>query len=287
MKLQTINNQSIDEILSILEIKKSDLKHYSEKFVPYLILDGHRTSCISNNEVENYKNGIHFFLRFTKIMKSLNFCNLATLVHSNRNIKVQGRIQAVEEAAKDCINSNLNFINSLNFKFYGDIEGYKDLGFNDFYELIERISTNLVKTSNFTNHILVNYSEDWAVKNLEKFNGLPEISTVIRFTKGHISGLWIPLRMQNSSFIYCQVPSVSDFWSDNGILALLLISFKNWLDTKNFIGHKVYNENERHDIHLNRDVNLNMSKVNLRINSPCRIRIITFNPQGPIIYEIN
>jgi hypothetical protein len=118
-----------------------------------------------------------------------------------------------------------------------------------------------------------------------KLARLPEISTVIRFTKGFVSGGWIPLKMQRATFIYSQIPSSSEFWSDEGILALLLISLKNWITTKDYIGSKSYNKKEKELIHRKRDIDLSYRTIKLNIDSPQSNRLVSFDIEGPVIYE--
>lgn len=280
-----LSNPNFKEIINILEISEDDIRKYSNMFVPYLYLDGHRSSCIGENEIAQYKSGFNFFLRFTEILRLLGFNQLVSMVHTHRNFQVGGRIESVKIATQESIVSNIEEFNNSNINFYGDLELYKENGFNDFYKHLKSMVHNS-SDSLFNHHVLINYSEKWALENLSKINQMPEISTVIRFTKGHVSGGWLPLKMQKSTFMYSQISSISEFWSDEGILALILIAFKNWLKMKDFIGQKSYNEDEKENIHKVRDIDLRFRKETLSVNSPNPNRILAFDSAGPIEYEI-
>lgn len=285
MTQYNLNNSKLKEIINLLEINEEDLDRYSNSFVPYLYLDGHRSSCIGENEIDRYKSGFNYFIRFTEILISLGFKQLVSMVHTHRNLQVSGRIEAIKIATQESVISKIDQLNNCNISFYGDLELYKEIGYDDFYEFLTATSRNSSNCS-FHHHILINYSEKWALDNLSSFNQMPNISSAIRFTKGHLSGGWIPLKMQRSTVIYSQIPSVSEFWSDDGILALILITFKNWLSMKNFIGQKSYEGDEKLEIHKARDIDLNFNKLKLVLNPPTPNRIIAFDSTGPIEYEI-
>ncbi len=285
MVFNTDSNIDTDKIFDSLKINEADIKRYSNIFVPYLYLDGHRTSCIGDNVIDQYKSGFEFFIRFADILKVLGFKQLVTMVHTFRNLQVNGRIEAVKTATKESVKLKFDNLTNSNINFYGNLELYKEIGFNDFYDFLKSYSINS-DSNNFHYHILINYSEDWAIENLSKFNRMPNISSIIRFTKGHISGGWIPEKMKKSTFVYSQIPSVSEFWSDEGILALILIAFKNWMIMKDFIGQKLYDRNEKEKIHEKRDIALNFDKMQLSLQSPKQNRIIVFDITGPIEYKI-
>ena len=92
MTQYNLNSPNLNKIINLLEISKKDIHKYSNTFVPYLYLDGHRSSSIGENEIAQYKSGFNFFLRVTKILKSLGFKQLVSMVHTHRNFQVGGRI---------------------------------------------------------------------------------------------------------------------------------------------------------------------------------------------------
>lgn len=276
----------IDRILKYLDLTPSDLLEQSTSFVPYIYIDGHRSSGISNDDVVSYKSGIDFFIRFSGIMKELGFKEMVTMVHTKRNKAVEGRIYSIQKAIQEGLDFSNKIVSDSKFKIYGDINEYLDNGSRKFFDFLDEVVDKTSHNKNFTHHILINYSEDWAISNLAAIHNLPKISSVIRFTKGFVSGGWIPLKMQETTFVYSQLPSVSQFWSDEGIQALILITFKNWIRIKDYIGVKTYSSTERETTHEKRDLELTYSAINLNLTSPIKNRIISFEVDGPTVYEL-
>lgn len=274
-----------EKIFTYLDLAESNLSEHSESFVPYIYIDGHRSSGISNDDVVSYKSGIDFFIRFSGIMKELGFKEMVTMVHTKRNKAVAGRIHAIQKAIQEGLDFSNNIVADSRFKIYGDLDEYLNNGSRKFLDFLNDIVDKTSRNKNFTHHILINYSEDWAISNLATIHNLPKISSVIRFTKGFVSGGWIPSKMQETTFVYSQIPSVSEFWSDEALLALILISYKNWSLMSNYIGKKVYSVDERIEIHEKRDVELASEKLTLSINSKVHNRIIVFDLYGPVVYE--
>ena len=276
---------SFEGILKYLELTLYEVLNKSNSFVPYLYIDGHRSSGISGNDVECYKSGIDFFIRFASVMKELGFKEMVTMVHTKRNKAVAGRVYAIQKAIQEGLDFSNKTVADSKFKIYGDLDEYLNNGSRSFYDYLINVVDKTTQNKNFTHHILINYSEEWAISNLAAIYNLPKISSVIRFTKGFVSGGWIPLKMQETTFVYSQIPSISEFWSNEAIAALILITFKNWSLMKSFIGKKVYSFEERNQIHEKRDYELNYKSVNLPIYSKSHNRIIVFDLHGPVIYE--
>lgn len=276
----------LDKLLNLLELTTADLTEHKHTFVPYLYIDGHRSSGVSNDDVESYKSGIDFFLRFSKIIKELGFKEIVTMVHTNRNKAVAGRVHAIQKAIQEGLDLSDSIVANSRFKIYGNLDEYLSNGSRKFYDYLTSVIEDTSRNTDFTHHILINYSEDWAISNLGTINNLPRISSVIRFTKGFVSGGWIPLKMQETTFVYSQLPSVSEFWSDEAIYALILISFKNWINIKDFIGTKIYSSVEKALTHKQRDIELSYDVINLNLPSPLKNRIISFGINGPTTYEL-
>ncbi len=275
----------LSEIKSTPGFEDINPADYTESFVPYLYLDGHRSSNIGTTDIDRYKSGLLFFQRFSKIMAEMGFGNMVTMVHTSRNCKSSERIKSIHKA----IEENFNYLNqslNSNFNLYGDLESYNEIGHKDFYNFINKIQIKSPEAGSFNNHILINYSENWALNNLDKINLIPQVSSVIRFTKGYISGGWIPTKMQETTFIYSQIPSISEFWSDEAITALIFVALKNWSRIVKYIGKKEYSSGEKELIHTIRDVELKFSKYKLNIKSSAQNRIIAFGVDGPVSYEL-
>ncbi len=277
---------SFEKILKYLDLTHSDVLNQSNSFVPYIYIDGHRSSGISDDDVECYKSGIDFFLRFSHVMKELGFKEMVTMVHTKRNKAVEGRVYSIQKAIQEGLDLSNKIVADSKFKIYGDLDEYLNNGSRNFYDYLNNVVEKTSRNKNFTHHILINYSEEWAISNLAEIFNLPKISSVIRFTKGFVSGGWIPSKMQETTFVYSQIPSVSEFWSDEALLSLILITFKNWSTMHTYIGKKVYSAEERSQIHEKRDFELNSKTLNLTIDSKAHNRIIVFDLHGPVIYEL-
>ena len=219
-------------------------------------------------------------------MKELGFKEMVTMVHTKRNKAVAGRIHAIQKAIQEGLDFSNSTVADSRFKVYGDLDEYLNNGSRKFFDFLNDVVDRTSRNNHFTHHILINYSEDWAISNLATIHNLPKISSVIRFTKGFVSGGWIPSKMQETTFVYSQIPSVSEFWSDEALLALILISYKNWSQMSNYIGKKVYSVDERIEIHEKRDVELASEQLTLSINSKVHNRIIVFDLYGPVVYEL-
>jgi len=276
----------LQKINSLPEFENLEIEKYTSSFVPYLYLDGHRSSNSGSSDLEKYSSGFRFFLRFGTMMQQLGFTKMVTMVHTSRNCKDRERIDSIQSAVQKSIDFTDDYVSKSKFQLYGDIESYKSMGNSEFYNYLNEVDNKSPAKPDFIHHILINYSEQWAINNLDRINLMPDISCVIRFTKGFVSGGWIPIKMQKTTFVYSQVPSVSEFWSDDGILALFLISLKNWIATKDFIGTKSYDNEEKELIHKKRDIDLSHNTIKLYLNSPLRNRIISFEVEGPVIYEL-
>lgn len=267
-------------------IKDIDLNTFSDSFVPYLYLDGHRSSSVGSTDLEKYGSGYRFFLRFGQKMLELGFKQMVTMVHTSRNCCLKERLASIINAVRENFDSSNPYLKNSKFKLYGDLDSYNSMGYHEFFKFLSGINNNNHREYSFTHHILINYSEEWALNNLDQTRSIPGISSIIRFTKGFVSGGWIPERMQETTFVYSQIPSVSEFWSDEAIEALIYICLKNWSLMKQYIGKKEYTNSEKSLIHTERDVNLKFNATKLNVNSLMHNRIIAFGVDGPIIYEL-
>jgi hypothetical protein len=208
------------------------------------------------------------------------------MIHTKRNKAVEGRIHSIQKAIQEGLDLSNKIVAESKFKIYGDLDEYHTNGSRNFHDYLNDVVDKTSRNKRFTNHILINYSEDWAISNLATIHNIPKISSVIRFTKGFVSGGWIPLKMQETTFVYSQIPSISEFWSDEALLFLILSTFKNWAFMSNYIGKKVYSDSERMEIHEKRDIELKLDSSIVSINSKVHNRIIVFGLHGPVVYEL-
>ncbi len=269
------------KIIEELSFTNCDIEKNSD-FVIYLYLDGHRSSSINKSDLEAYKSGIDFFKRFMMIYQSYGFKDIVLMVHTKRNNKTKKRVSSIQDSIINEFNYFAKKSNNFNYFFYGD--RYDTLPKNILYYILKIGELVSSITSGFKIHVLINYSEEWAINNFFKIQKIPSISAIIRFTKGYISGGSIPTKMNKSVFIYSQNASNSNFWSDESIHRLILVSFKNWLTMSKKIGNKKYTTKEKEEICNSRENSI-MREIKLtKSNTPKRILI--FDEIGPISFLI-
>ena len=266
--------------LEILNMSVEDLK-YMQEVSPYLILDGHRTG-MSNSEDDlslGYIEGAFFSLRFAKIIQMLGVKKATFLIHTLRNYKTQDRMDAIFEAVNSVGKQFIKqaFTSDIRLKYYGS-------GVHETYTLASIINKAEALTKfcqSFELNFFTNYSEEWAIKNLEKIESLPEISVIGRFTKGHYSGASIPGHTSKANFIYIQQASISKNWSEKDLITLSLLLLKSHLALRGFVGGKSYSKGEKEEIHQAREIQLWEERYNIAEEKPSK-RIQSFTPMGPI-----
>ena len=128
---------SLDKILKYLDLTQADFLEHSRSFVPYIYIDGHRSSGISDDDAESYKSGVDFFLRFSGIMKELGFKEMVTMVHTKRNKTVEGRIYAIQKAIQEGLDLSNKIVAGSKFKIYGDLDEYLNNGSSKFYDYLK------------------------------------------------------------------------------------------------------------------------------------------------------
>ncbi|HSR19016.1 MAG TPA: hypothetical protein VLM39_13065, partial [Ignavibacteriaceae bacterium] len=148
-----------------LNFKNIDLNSFSNSFVPYLYLDGHRSSNAGSTDLEKYSSGFRFFLRFGQIMQNLGFKEMVTMVHTSRNCCLKERLDSIISAIQENFDKSNSYLKNSRFRLYGDLESYKKMGYSNFFQFITDINKNNHRDYSFTNHILINYSESWALNN--------------------------------------------------------------------------------------------------------------------------
>lgn len=280
--MRQTNNISkvIEKTIDLLGIKSFWLDEIT-KFVPYVYLDGHRTGNPNKSNIEAYTSGIEFYSRFVAIAHTLGIKDVVVMVHTRRNSSNPNRIKSVYKAIHDYpYKSQLG-----NIYTYGNT--------NDSYvspDLKKRIdeitSVNEKPNVKLNSHILLNYSEEWAINNLDEIKFIPNISTIIRFTKGYYCGGYIPLRMEKSTFVYCQNASVSSFWADDSISNLILVAFANWFKMRSMIGNKIYTDSEKKTIFHQREYNLQIREQKCDMAEKPQKRLMTFDEIGAKAYLI-
>jgi len=270
----------IKTTLETLNMTVDDLK-YMKELSPYLILDGHRSGMEDSEEdmSAGYIEGAFFSLRFAKILEILGGKKATFLIHTLRNYKTQDRMEAIFEAVNSIGKQFIKqaFTSDIRLKYYGS-------GVHDTYALsniIKKAETLTKFCKSFELNFLTNYSDDWAIQNLDQIESLPEISVIGRFTKGHYSGASIPGHTSKANFIYIQQASISKNWSDMELITLSILLLKSHLALRGFVGGKSYSDGEKEKIRQAREIGLWEEKYHLFEEKPSK-RVQSFSPMGPI-----
>ena len=282
--IEAVNNNLnplVVDIMVKLDMDPADIE-YMHELSPYLILDGHRSGMQQNeNPAQGYLEGAIFSLRFAKIMQELGGRQCSFLIHTLRNYATMDRMKAIFDAIT---NVGKKFIatareSGIQLKYFGE-SVHTTYAMADIINTAERMTLNC---TDFNLNFLTNYSDDWAIQNLEKLEKLPEISVIGRFTKGHYSGASIPTKANKANFTYIQQASISDNWTNEELITLALSLLKSHLSLKGFVGGKSYANDEKTQIYLAREVDMQNNIYQLKGEN--HKRIITFNPMGPITIE--
>jgi len=281
LKVEGRENVSADilNILDELNLNEHDLFHLKE-LSPYLILDGHRTGIQDHEEhpARGYIEGAKFSLRFARIFQEMGGKETTFLIHTLRNYSTMDRMHSIFDAVGDI---GRRFIKKarladIKLRYYGE-------NVRTTYALAEIINQAELATQDcqsFNLNFLTNYSEEWANANYDQISDLPNISIIGRFTKGHYSGAGIPGHADKSNFVYIQQASVSENWSDEEIIVLILTLLKGHLALKGYVGGKSYGKEERMLIRQRRE--LELFEENIRLSTHPSKRITSFSPMGPI-----
>ena len=269
--------------LTYLDMTIEDLKYFKE-LSPYLILDGHRSGSTSSNMSDGYVEGAKFSLRFAAILKKLGATKASFLIHTLRNYKTEKRMTAIFDAVNDV---GKKFIKAavkqdIKLRYYGkDVRTTYALS-----ELVIAAEMATEKLSGFELNYLTNYSEEWAIDNLNMIEALPEINVIGRFTKGHYSGANIPMKSPKANFIYIQQASIDKNWTDEELILLGLSLLKSYMGIKGVIGGRSYSSGEKQEIYHAREVDLYEGNYNLSYLISNKLkpskRITSFTSYGPV-----
>ncbi len=245
---------------------------------PYLILDGHRTGT-KHDMVTGYMEGATFSLRFASILKKMGGKRATFLIHTLRNYKTMDRIKAifdgVEQIGADFIKTA--YKKNIKLTYYGhDVHDKYSLS-----KLINAAENATGICNGFHLNYLTNYSDTWGSEHKQQMDELPEITVIGRFTKGHYSGAGIPGKASKANFIYIQQASISENWSDDQMIILILGLLKSHIALHGFVGGKSYQKGEKEEIYRKREEEL--WEENYEFPSGIKPkRMTTFTPIGPV-----
>ncbi len=277
----TTFEETVESILLQLDMNLDDIKELTH-LSPYLILDGHRSGVTENHDMMyGYMEGATFSLRFSEILKKMGGKQATFLIHTLRNYKTTKRMDAIFDAINKIGNQFITLANETGIKLK-----YVGKNVRTTYQLANLINYAEKTTENNSDFDLIyltNYSDSWAMENINELTSIPEINVIARFTKGHYSGAFIPNKASKANFLYIQQASINDNWTDAEIITLILSLLKSHISLNGFVGGKEYKGNERAEIHEKRELEMWEDSYVVDLNKECRTkRILTFSPFGPI-----
>lgn len=262
-----------------------------EDLVIYEMTDGMRTSTQLNGS-EAYLDGANFVLRLTDMLKSLGGNSMYVNVVEEKHITDRNNFSNILNALKKSYKKYANYANENNTRvvILGDYKKTDPTG--KFGRRLDELVKGTKDNRTFTSIYLIGYSLEWAMKNKEKLEVLPEVKVVARHTKMQLpTGMMLPpSKSDYSSLMYIQQGSSSMNWSDKQLVDLLTIALRNSLLNKGTQYSKAYKSSrERESIRRNREVKTNAIRKKLDPNIEGRAmppkRVIITSKVGPEIYE--
>lgn len=262
-----------------------------KKTIIYLMTDGSRTASKLDGEAV-YIDGSDFSKRFVHIVKTVGgkacYVNVFEEFHQKR--KDYGNIYS---GLVKVIPDWLEFVKKHNvrLKFVGDFtssfipEGHTE----DLREHLKRLE-DLTAKNEFTAHILINFSREWALKNQEFFSDMPTINSVIRFTKGQgvPESMLPPGKVEHESLVYIQQGSSSINWSDRQLVYLVVLALRTNMKNMPYFLHSSYKEEDRERIRKLREeerVFINENFYDDKLNDEKRLKVaVIFSEVGPERY---
>jgi len=270
---------SVEQLAIQMGMKTDDLRYF-EELSPYLILDGHRSGVKgeNSNPFYGYIEGAYFSLKFAILLKKLGCKESTFLIHTLRNYKTQERMAnifgGIQKIGKEFIKQAAE--QDIKLQYFGK-EVHSEYMLAPLINAAELVTS---KNDGFKLNYITNYSEEWGIENIEELADLPQISVVGRFTKGHYSGANLPGKITTSNFIYIQQASISSNWANDELLVLALSLLKSHLSLKGNVGGKVYENDEKDEIFLQREEEAIFQNYNLTYGK-VKKRIISFAQEGP------
>lgn len=240
-------------------------------FVPYFYLDGHRSGGLPGENP--YDEGVAFAARALGVAFASGVRDVVFMVHTERNTVDRDRMGALRATLQRSGRMSV-LTDGVRVSRYG----------RDPIALHAPDDRCDDDAPSRHVHLLIGYSEEWASEHPDRVAEIPPVSAVVRFTKAHLGGGWIPARMNHAAFVYCQTPSISRHWSSAGISILLALMRLSQRETAPLVGSRRYAEGEREVVRLRRDDALTLDRYRSEVN-PRPTRVIISRPTGPAIYE--
>jgi len=179
--------------------------------VVYDIPDGTRTTLSTNERIDVELDAGMWCLSFIHTLRSLGARRAVLMTHTNYN-RQRGeseleRIMAVVERGIAPV-ADYCGRNEINARL---------IGLSDDYELSDSLKAAFPERSDsdFEVFFLIDYREESFLEDQGRklMSMLPDIDVVVRHTKMHISGGWLPTKTLRSTYLYCQNGTVYTNWT--------------------------------------------------------------------------
>ena len=187
--------------------------------VIYEIPDGTRTTLTFNEKMDVEADAGMWCLSFIHTLRSLGARKSVMMTHTAYNM---GRGEAERQRIISVVERGIAPMadycaaNDINARLVGMSEGY---------ELSESLVAAFPerKESEFDAIFLVDYREEFFLEDRgrELLSELPDVDVVVRHTKMHISGGWLPTKTLHSTYLYSQNGTLYSNWTYDEHVALV------------------------------------------------------------------
>jgi hypothetical protein len=227
-----------------------------KKTIIYLMTDGTRTASNLEGEAA-YVDGSDFSKRFVHVVKTVGgktcYVNVFEEFHQKR--KDYGNIYS---ALVKVVPDWFDFVkkNNIRLKFIGKFDSsFMPDGKNEDLRKHLKMLEDLTAKNEFTAHIFINFSREWALANRELFKGMPTINSIIRFTKGQgvPESMTLPGKVEHETLIYVQQGSSSMNWSDRQVVFLVALALRANVRNMPYFLQSSYVDGDRERIRRQRE----------------------------------
>lgn len=260
-----------------------------KKTIIYLMTDGTRTASNLEGEAA-YMDGSEFSKRFVHVVKTVGgkacYINVFEEFHQKR--KDYGNIYS---ALIKVVPDWLKFVkeNNIRLKFIGNLDSsFAPEGKSEDLRKHLKMLEDLTAKNEFTAHIFINFSREWALENREFFKDMPNINSIIRFTKGQgvPESMTLPEKVEHETLIYVQQGSSSVNWSDRQIVFLVALALRSNIRNMPYFLQSSYVEGDRERIRRQREeerVFINEDLYDKKDSKKPKVAVI-FSEVGPERY---
>jgi hypothetical protein len=238
------------------KLKIENPEENMKKTIIYLMTDGTRTASNLEGEAA-YMDGSEFSKRFVHVVKTVGgkacYINVFEEFHQKRK-----DYSNIYSALVKVVPSWLDFVkkNNIRLKFIGKFDSsFSPDGKSEDLRKHLKMLENLTAKNEFTAHIFINFSREWALENREFFDSMPNINSIIRFTKGQgvPESMLPPGKIEHESLVYIQQGSSSVNWSDKQIVFLVALALRSSERNMPYFLQSSYVENDRERIRKQRE----------------------------------